>query len=424
MSFSEYLDKIKGDFKIAVKVEWLNPDETVNFEFTNSLYDLKAQVDVKYKKGCRRSCTVTINNDRNKFPISFNGIWLRSKFKLYMGIYLDDDTPYYLPQGVFCVSNPDEVYNPNTRTITINGIDKWANLDGKLNGTLTGTHKTAVGTNLLEATRNLLHRSVLNETETTNEKQYQVDSVPPLLSDYFLTKMSDVYVAKDGGGLEKVTKHVYECPYTATVERGKTLADVLLEYANILRADIYYDVNGRLVIEPLIDTADDITDTNKEILWDYTTDEVNLVGVSRTYNFDKVYNDFIVLGNILNGYQFKGRVQNRNPLSDTCVQRIGLKTKEPTEDNQYASDEQCIELATYDAKIYTITQKSVQLTSTPLFHLDVNKLVTLSTPTNNMSKELHLISGFSVSSNNTMTIELVSVNILKGFSVVEAKVYE
>ena len=146
--------------------------------------------------------------------------------------------------------------------------------------------------------------------------------------------------------------------------------------------------------------------------------------MSRTYNFDKVYNDFIVLGNILNGYQFKGRVQNRNPLSDTCVQRIGLKTKEPTEDNQYASDEQCVELATYDAKIYTITQKSVQLTSTPLFHLDVNKLVTLSTPTNNMSKELHLISGFSVSSNSTMTIELVSVNILKGFSVVEAKVYE
>ena len=106
MSFSEYISKIKGDFKTAVKVEWLNPDESVNFEFTNSLYDLKAQVDVKYKKGCRRSCTITINNDRNKFPISFNGIWLRSKFKLYMGIFLDDDTPYYLPQGVFCVSNP------------------------------------------------------------------------------------------------------------------------------------------------------------------------------------------------------------------------------------------------------------------------------------------------------------------------------
>ena len=51
MSFSEYMSKIKGDFKIAVKVEWLNPDDSVNFEFTNSLYDLKAQVDVKYKKG-------------------------------------------------------------------------------------------------------------------------------------------------------------------------------------------------------------------------------------------------------------------------------------------------------------------------------------------------------------------------------------
>ena len=199
---------------------------------------------------------------------------------------------------------------------------------------------------------------------------------------------------------------------------------MLLEYATILRADIYYDVHGRLVIEPLITTADDITDTNKEILWDYTTEDKCFLGMTRTFNFDKVYNDFIVLGNILNGYQFKGRVQNRNPMSDTCVQRIGLRTKEPEENNQYVSDEQCKELAMYDAKIYTIIQKSGQISSVPLFHLDVNKLVTLSTPNNNMSKELYLISGFSLSSNSNMTIEVTSVNVLKNFSVVEAEVYE
>ena len=78
----------------------------------------------------------------------------------------------------------------------------------------------------------------------------------------------------------------------------------------------------------------------------------------------------------------------------------------------------------YDAKIYTIIQKSGQISSVPLFHLDVNKLVTLSTPNNNMSKELYLISGFSLSSNGNMTVEVTSVNVLKNFSVVEAEVYE
>ena len=186
----------------------------------------------------------------------------------------------------------------------------------------------------------------------------------------------------------------------------------------------YYDVNGRLVLEPMTDTAEDITDTNKEILWHYTIDEKTLLGLTQKHDFEKIHNDFIVLGNIVNGYQFKGRVQNRNLLSNTCVQKIGLKTKEPIENNQYYSDEQCKELAIYYAKIDTILQKSGDISSTPLYHLDVNKLVTVSTPNNNMSKELFLITGYTLNSSNSMSISITSVNVLKDFSVVEADVYE
>lgn len=536
MSFNKYINKIKDNFRTAIKVEWLNPDESVKFEFTNKLYDVNVNLDVNYQNGSRRSCTLILNNERNKFPIDFNNIWIGQKFKLWMGVYLDDETPYYLPQGVFYVSNPSETYNPSTRTVTINGVDKWAYLDGTLNGKLTGTYKTGIGVNLYDATRRLLKfptvpTHTINITSDNIEEYFEVtnisyyfegngnvftsnnkgvkdsvakttlkakqcidvsfdysyssefseafdydafslvvggayvenavggsttyksysgsilegetiifyykkdndsthkyndectfsnmvittydvlDPLPPLLSPHFLTKT-------DSSG-----NNVIECPYTATVERGQTYADILLEYATILCANIYYDVNGRLVLEPMIDTADDITDTNKEILWDYTVDEKTFLGLTQTYNFDKVYNDFIVLGNITNGYQFKGRVQNRNPLSNTCVQKIGLKTKEPIEDNQYVSDEQCVELAKYHAKTDTILQKSGDISSVVLYHLDVNKLVTISTPNNNMSKELFLITGFSLSTSGTMTLTVVSVNILKDFSVVEAEVY-
>ena len=167
----------------------------------------------------------------------------------------------------------------------------------------------------------------------------------------------------------------------------------------------------------------EITDTNKEVLWHFTVEEKQLLGLNTTYNFDKVYNDIIVLGNITSGYQFKARVQNRNLMSDTCVQKIGLKTKEPLEDNQYYSDEQCKELAIYYAKIDTILQKSGDITSTPLYHLDVNKLVTVSTPNNNMSKELFLVTGYTLNSSNTMSLTVTSVNVLKDFSVVEADIY-
>lgn len=420
MSFDRYLKTVAGNFKKAVKVEWLNPDESVNFEFTNSLYDIGVDLNVNYQNGSRRACTLTIDNDKNKFPINFNNIWIGQKFKLWMGLYIDNETPYYFPQGVFYISNPNEVYQPSSRTIKINGVDKWAFLDGTLNGYVTGTYQTIVNVSLYDATKELLKLSRLTGLKTDVVEEY-IDPVTPFISPVFLSKTVKIPTLND---IEGQTVEVWKCPYTAKVERGKTYADVLLEYATILCAHIYYDVNGRLVIEPMIDTADDMTDTNKEILWHYTVEEKVFLGLSQTYHFDKLYNDIIVLGNIVNGFQFKARVQNRNPMSNTCIQRIGLKTKPPIEDNQYYSNDQCKELALYHAKVDTILQKSADISSTPLYHLDVNKLVTISTPNNDMSKELFLITGFSLNSSDTMTINVISVNILKDFSVVEADIYE
>lgn len=459
MSFDKYLKTIKEDFRSAIKVEWLNPDESVNFEFTNALYNIDVDLSVNYTNGSRRSCTLTLNNDRKAFPIDFDNIWIGQKFKLWMGIYLDDETPYYFPQGVFYVTNPSDAYNPGTRTVTINGADKWCYLDGTLYGRLSGTYQTNIDNDLYAATRALLKLSRFKDdfsgtdnkdevVDPTPNKAEMIDPTPPLLSQflknkkaYVLTsdterdikkiyykydKGSKTYVEYTGDSLDGIyiEKSVLTCPYTAIVERGGTLADVLLEYATILCANIYYDVNGRLVLEPMSDSAEDITDTNKEILWHYTVDEKTFLGLTQKHDFEKIHNDFIVLGNIVNGYQFKGRVQNRNLLSDTCVQKIGLRTREPYEDNQYYSDEQCIELAKYYAKTDTILQKSGDISSVTLYHLDVNKLVTVSTPNNNMSKELFLVTGFSLSASGEMTLNISSVNVLKDFSVVEATLYE
>ena len=447
MSFDRYLKVIKEDFRPAIKVEWLNPDESVNFEFTNALHQIDVDLSVNYTNGSRRSCTLTLNNDRNVFPIDFDNIWIGQKFKLWMGIYLDDKTPYYFPQGVFYVTNPSDTYNPDARTVTINGADKWVYLDGTLFGRLSGTYQTNIDVDLYSAIRALLKLSRFKDDfSTADNKEEMVDPTSPLLSPVFKDKKNYVltintsrvegvtyyeyneddktYTVYTGDSVEGkyIEKYVWECPYTATVERGQTLADVLLEYATILCANIYYDVNGRLVLEPMIDTAEDITDTNKEILWHYTIDEKTFLGLTQKHDFEKIHNDFIVLGNIVNGYQFKGRVQNHNLLSNTCVDKIGLRTREPYEDNQYYSDEQCVELAKYYAKTDTILQKSGDISSVTLYHLDVNKLVTVSTPNNNMSKELFLITGFSLSASGEMTLNIASVNILDDFSVVEAKI--
>lgn len=454
MSFDKYMDIISGNFKRAIKIEWLNPDESVAFEFTDSLYDMSVDLSVNYQNGSRRACTITLNNNRNRFPVNFNNIWFGQKFKLWMGIYLDENTPYYFPQGVFYISNPNDTYQPSLRTIKINGVDKWAFLDGSLNGKLHGTYQTNIGNDLYVAIRDLMKLSRFHDSfHQTDSVMEMLDPVEPYISPEFhrveyITNMDSVRdkektyyeYDKDTDTYSEVEYFsdfsnkwstyyqkidFWKCPYTAKVERGKSYADILLEYATILCAHVYYDANGRLTFEPMSNTDDDdITDTNKEIVWDFTVEEGHLLGLNQTYNFDKVHNDIIVLGNIVNGYQFKARVQNRNVMSDTCVQKIGLKTKEPIVDNQYYSNEQCRAIAVYHAKIDTIMQKSGSISSTPLYHLDVNKIVSVSTPNNNMSKELFLITGYSLGSSDSMNINVTSINILKDFSVVEADVYD
>lgn len=454
MIFNNYIEKIKGDVKHTVKVEWLNADESVNFEFTDRLYDMEVDLSVNYQNGSRRTCTLTLNNEKNEFPVKLDNIWIGQKFKLWMGIYLDEKTPYYLPQGVFYISNPNDVYMPDAKTIKINGVDKWAFLDGTLHGNLHGTYQTNIGNDLFDAIKKLLKLSRFDSSfNSTKNPDEMIDPVAPLIHPSLM--MKKVYVLNSNSDYDEEEKYyeykngtyseweyttpakwksdysslyvlteVWKCPYTAKVERGKTYADVLLEYATILCAHIYYDTNGRLVIEPMTDVADDITDTNKEVLWDYSVEEKSFLGLNQTYNFDKIYNDIIVLGNIVNGYQFKARVQNRNVMSDTCIQKIGIKTKEPFEDNQYYSDEQCKELAMYYAKVDTIMQKSGTINSVLLYHLDVNKIVTISTPVNKMSKEMFLVTGLNLKASGAMLVNVTSVNILKDFSVVEANLYE
>lgn len=409
--FYQYLKKVQKPHRAAVKMTLLNPDETELCDITNQICDISGSVSVNYQDGSRRSCTIKLDNSRGQNPIDINHMWFGQKFKLWAGLYLDDATPYYFPQGVFYITNPTDTYDPSEKTVTIQGADKWAYLDGTVSGNLSGTYQTNIGNNLFDAVRKLLTLSKFDNETQTADKTAMIDPKTPNLSNYYV------------GRLDTFGNELLKCPYTATVERGSTMADVLLEYAKILSASIYYDCDGRLTIEP-VSSLDDC-DEDKEIVWDFSTDSVEMTALETSYNFDKVYNDFIVLGNIANGYQAKARVQNHNPLSDISIEKIGLKTKPPYEDSQYYSDAQCEALAKEYAKQEGMLKKSIDLPSIPLYHLDVNKAITVATPRNGMTKEMFLINSYNLplSGMGTMDISACSINDISKFSVVGGDIY-
>lgn len=400
--YSEYLYTLKTNYRPAIKIEWVNNDGSSYGEITNSYVDMSGTVSVSMENGTRRTADIELDNSNGEFSVDVYNLWYGKMVKLWMGLYLSDGSPYYFPQGVFYVNSVEESNTPLQRTVSLHLIDKWCFLDGTMWGNLDGIYIVPNGANIYDALTKLLKTSRFtgeNVDEAGEPQGNAVDPIMPNLSSYYLTK-----TYKDG----ETTYNAIDTPYEIRMEYGKTYADILLEFATILGAYIYYDVDGRLTIEP---TQDDIVDSSKPILWTFTPNEQEFLSEDSSHDFGTFYNDIIVIGYTTNGKQAKGRAQNKNTASPTAVQIVGIKTYPPYEDTAYYTDEQCNELAEYYLKRQTIKQRSVQISSAPMFHLRENRLIECVRPYT-MEKEALLISGYDlpIGTTGTMSITATSVN--------------
>ena len=400
--YSEYLYTLKTNYRPAIKIEWMNNDGSSYGEITNSYVDMSGTVSVSMENGTRRTADIELDNSSGEFSVDVYNLWYGKMVKLWMGVYLSDGSPYYFPQGVFYVNSVEESNTPLQRTVSLHLIDKWCFLDGTMWGNLDGIYIVPIGSNIYDALTKLLKTSRFtgeNVDEAGEPQTNAVDPITPNLSSYYLTK-----TYKDG----ETTYNAIDTPYEIRMEYGKTYADILLEFATILGAYIYYDVDGRLTIEP---TQDDIVDSSKPILWTFTPNEQEFLSEDSSHDFGTFYNDIIVIGYTTNGKQAKGRAQNKNTASPTAIQIVGIKTYPPYEDAAYYTDEQCNELAEYYLKRQTIKQRSVQISSAPMFHLRENRLIECVRPYT-MEKEALLISGYDlpIGTTGTMSITATSVN--------------
>ena len=400
--YSEYLYTLKTNYRPAIKIEWMNNDGSSYGEITNSYVDMSGTVSVSMENGTRRTADIELDNSNGEFSVDVYNLWYGKMVKLWMGVYLSDGSPYYFPQGVFYVNSVEESNTPLQRTVSLHLIDKWCFLDGTMWGNLDGIYIVPIGSNIYDALTKLLKTSRFtgeNVDEAGEPQTNAVDPIMPNLSSYYLTK-----TYKDG----ETTYNAIDTPYEIRMEYGKTYADILLEFATILGAYIYYDVDGRLTIEP---TQDDIVDSSKPILWTFTPNEQEFLSEDSSHDFGTFYNDIIVIGYTTNGKQAKGRAQNKNTASPTAIQIVGIKTYPPYENTAYYTDEQCNELAEYYLKRQTIKQRSVQISSAPMFHLRENRLIECVRPYT-MEKETLLISGYDlpIGTTGTMSITATSVN--------------
>ena len=416
--FGLYLDALRRPFRKLSKLEFLQPDDSVAFSIDNNYkrgyrgHNTRAflqsgSLNVSLQNGQRRHASVTLANRDGAFDYAVNRIWFGSRIRLSMGLVLPNGQEFYLPQGVFYVQDPSAVFAPSSREITYNLVDKWSYLDGSLFGYLDSTYcinksTDGVKTNIFDAMRSLLRLSRFDYSDNETDVTRMIDLVEPIFTNYYNGR---VY-ALDGGGTAAMT----DVPYDMAVSYdGGTIADLILELNEVVAGIIGYDPCGALRVEP---SQDDINDSDKPILWHFTTREGQLLGITDTAKNTEVYNDVIIIGEGLEDGNVYGRATNLDPTSDTNVNLIGRKTWRSAKAN-YWNAVQCADLAEWHLKRKTVMQKAVSLECSQMFHLMENRLISVErTDKAGSPTERHVIQSFTlpIGETGSMSVSAVSVS--------------
>lgn len=428
--YYQYLKTLNGPFQKLVRLDFLQPDNSVAFSLGGENQRIKffgenkslafvqsGSLSVSLNNGQRRKATITLSNLDRAFEYNVNKIWFGQQVRLLMGVLLPDDTEFYLPQGVFYIKDPQSTFKPNEKSVTFPLFDKWAYLDGTLSGKITEAYQVKVpelGTGYLNtytAIKSILELSKYTHQKTTNPLE-MIDSVTPVLTNYYVYNSYIIFYDDSVTNTTQATSISYtDCPYDITENAGGNYGHLLLQLNDTFVGLIGYDQTGALRVDA---SQDYINDTDNPILWNFTPNNSNFLGVTETSKNSEVYNHVVVVGEGKSGKEVWGSASNYDPLSDTNVNLIGLKPYYERK-AEYWNSTQCADLAEYLLKRKTVLQKSITIECSQMFHLYENCLVTVQrTDKKGKPIEKHLINSFTIPIGETgnMTINATSVNDL------------
>lgn len=422
--YRAYFSGLLKPFKKLVRLEFLQPDDTVAFALggigqkfripgrDTRTFLQSGSVSVNLANGSRRKASVVLANRDGSFDYAVNKLWFGQRLRISMGMRLPDGEDFYFPMGVFYVENPSALFSPGERTITLNLTDKWAYLDGSLFGNLEAAYSVNAGTNIYSAIDSLLRMSKYTGTATT-DVQNMIDPTPAAYTSYFNEK---TYYASRSDGSISTNIAMTDTPYTITENRGSTMGSLILKLNEMLAGWIGYDATGTLRLEP---SEDDIDDADKPVLFAFTPENSILLSHSSVAQNTAIYNDVTIAGQGLTNAAVWARAVNADPASDTNINLIGRRVY-VEEKSDYWNTDQCAALARWTLKRKTVLQKSVTIECGQMFHLIENRLVSVKRVDKPGSPvEKHLIQGFTIPIGETgsMSITARSVTDIPDFTI-------
>ena len=367
------------------KVEVIDASETVVIK--EIVQDIDAStggsISISYQQGVRMSCSLTfINKDSEYAPSALSGMfWIGTKFRLFIGLYDDvsDDT-YWFSEGVYYVNNPVVTKDFTSQLVTIEGIDKFGIFGSELGyNQLLGTYRIEAGQKIYDVINTILMLEVGNGNV--------IDPIPPLFDPLYKDEV---------------------LPYDINKAQGSYLGDILIELANILGANIYYDKTGRLNIES---GTLDISYSQDAAIWHFSEGDTEYMTSSLSYDFPNVINVVKVIGNNVNGAVYSYIAENNNPVSPTRIEYIGRKEMAPIETPLATSEQRARDYAEFKLNSLSIVQSTFDFQCSLLPHLDVDLVCTITDEYYGYNRQRFIIQSITMPLNITSTMQISASNI-------------
>ena len=366
LTLSNYFDIIRSSaYKTRARVSFLRSEDETPFGFIEGDI-IDGNLQITRHNGVRRSCNIKLVNEDKKYIPNPYGIWVNRKFLLELGVESLDQPGevFYIPQGVFVMRNPTITSSNDHSVIDISGIDKFSLLDGQLGGRLDSTFIFEEGSDINADIRSILALSL------DSNAQFPIDAKSPILQDLPLDKSTS--------------------PYTLRRDLGGNLADVLLEINGFVSRNMFYNPLGHFVFQ------DDFEDIDKGSIWDYSQDDFTYLGSTHEYRFEDLHNKVIVVSDNVDGGTYIAEAVNTNPASRTNINAIGVKIAEPIFDNVIDSEDLAQQRADYELRRVNALQSAVTIKSIPMFHIDVDRMVTLTDDRLRLDKERFVIQDINI----------------------------
>lgn len=333
MTNEQYLVSIQQNQERYVRIELLNSAERVIDTIEGIV--ISGDININADSLIRRTCNLTIYlKDNSYVPVSSTSkLWMDKKFRLKVGIkdILTDEYVWF-DKGIYLLNKPSLKYSTTERTLSIQGLDKFCNLDGTFSGSLQYITKIPANTPLFDAVK----------------ATYQLSG-------------DNKFIINDTEG--------FVVPYEITKNEDENISDMLTELRDLFMGfEMFYNEDGWFVFQRIKDRKYD------PVMWEFT-DGKFIIDYTSEPDWENVKNDIYVWGKQKeDSLQVSYHIQNNDSNNPFSIDKIGVRKFTDSDDKLFTAQQAQVKAEYLKWKHSSLNEK-ISLTGIPLYGLDVNNLV-------------------------------------------------